>query len=359
MAYDFFPKTTKELVEGTKNFDPEVQSEIVSLFNYLKKNSKVESPINIDKNSPKMVNVSRALSEKFSLNNIKTKAKISNINIKFGNGSSGNKGVNNRGNLFEPEFADALLNWWKGKPVNNSNIMSAIEHLDKTYSMSKYTWLTVDIVGGENTPRPIQYSGKRIYLDNPKGSGYDVGKSVTDITLTLENEKKTTSKEIYLSLKLGPTTTFFNSGIKKVLSKEEIQSGVIKDSDGQALLDMFGIDHKLFCDVFNGNLKKAVSKTNTVNKARLKELLKTGIGEGYHIIHKMNSQVISKQMDSNALTAASTIGSSTVYYGGKTGNGKRIDIDVESTTYKFKLNFRDTQGGDGYPTKLSCDFTYK
>ena len=25
----------------------------------------------------------------------------------------------------------------------------------------------------------------------------------------------------------------------------------------------------------------------------------------------------------------------------------------------FKLNLRDTQGGDGYPTRLMCDFKYK
>lgn len=360
MAYDFFPKNTNELVEGTKNFDPEIQSEIVTLFNYLKKNSKIESPINLDKSNPKKVNVSRSLDGDFTINGIKSKTNLSKIGIKFGNGSSGNRGANNRGNLFEPEFAEAMIAWWAGENVSDQKILNAIEDLDKTYSLSeKYYWMTVDIVGGENTPRPIQYSGNKIYLANPKGTGTDVGKSVTDLTVIMQTKDKRKTDEIYLSLKLGTTTTFFNVGVKKVLTKNEIQNYNITNSNGKTLLKMFGIDHKLFCDVFNGKLEKGVTKNNVVDKNQLKNLLKTGIGEGYHIIHKMSGKIISKKMDSSALARASNISSSKIYYGGKTGTGKRIDIEVESETYKFKLNFRDTQGTDGYPTRLMCDFTYK
>ena len=53
------------------------------------------------------------------------------IKIKYGNGSSGNRGANNRGNLFEPQFAEALLNWWAGEDVANDVIMSSIKYLDK------------------------------------------------------------------------------------------------------------------------------------------------------------------------------------------------------------------------------------
>ena len=59
----------------------------------------------------------------------------------------------------------------------------------------------------------------------------------------------------YLSLKLGGTTTFFNIGVKKILTKSEIQTGMVKDKDGIKLLDMFGIDNKTFCQIFNGTLK--------------------------------------------------------------------------------------------------------
>ncbi len=41
---------------------------------------------------------------------------------------------------------------------------------------------------------------------------------------------------------------------------------------------------------------------------------------------------------------------------GKKGKGKRIDMEFESAYYQFKLNIRDTQGKDGYPTRMMCDF---
>ncbi len=32
-------------------------------------------------------------------------------------------------------------------------------------------------------------------------------------------------------------------------------------------------------------------------------------------------------------------------------------MEMSSPNYKFKLNIRDTQGKDGYPTRMMCDFT--
>ena len=132
-----------------------------------------------------------------------------------------------------------------------------------------------------------------------------------------------------------------------------------ENKDGKKLLALFGIEEKLFCDVFNGNLRSGVRKNPRLNNTDIGELLKTGIGEGYHIIHKMSGKILSKKMDKSAMEKASRVGTATVFYGGKGGNGKRIDIEMESPTYKFKLNLRDTQGKDGYPTRLMCDFTTK
>jgi len=74
----------------------------------------------------------------------------------------------------------------------------------------------------------------------------------------------------------------------------------------------------------------------------------------------MGKTILSKNMTQQAMKKAATIGSSiTVYYGGKTGTGKRVDVEFESASYKFKINIRDTQGTDGYPTRMMCDFTHK
>jgi len=56
---------------------------------------------------------------------------------------------------------------------------------------------------------------------------------------------------------------------------------------------------------------------------------------------------------------AAKVGSMTVHYGGMGGKGKRVDMTMESPLYYFKLNIRDTQGNDGYPTRMMCDFKAK
>lgn len=355
MAYTFFPKSISELTtELEKNrFPNENISEIVSLYTLLSK--KVEAPINIDFAKKTNINVTRQLQEDTTVAKINREAGLKNIKIKFGNGSSGNRGANNRGNLFEPQFADALIKWWDGEKVTDQKMLDAIEDLDKTYGIRKSKTLKVDVVGGENTPRPIKYS-PGIHVSNPKGRGSDVGKSVTDITLTLDG-----GKEIYLSLKLGGTTTFFNLGIKKVLMRKEIEDGEVQNKDGKALLDLFGINNQLFCQIFNGELKKGVIENAKLpNKRELQEFLESGVGYNYHIIHKLSGMIKSKEMSERAMKDAATLtGVPKIYYGGKTGTGKRIDIEFQTKTYQFKINIRDTQGGDGYPTRLMCDFKYR
>ena len=352
MAYDFFPKSDVEISQHLQTADARKTGDIITLFKYLKQTTKLETPINIDKGSLGLINVSRAIDGTLTLDQIKRNTGITSVKIKFGNGSSGNRGVNNRGNLFEPQFADALVAWWNGDAVSNREMLAAIEDLDKTYNLRSGKKLVVDVVGGENTKRPLVFT-PTIKLTNPKGTGNDVGPSVTDITLKLDG------KEIYLSLKLGTTVTFFNVGIRTVLTPEEIKNYSIKNTDGKKLLKLFGIDERTFCDVFNGTLQKGFSKQTTIDRTAMQQLLKSGIGKGYHIIHKLSNGILSKKMDDAALEKAARVSNATVYYGGKTGTGKRVDIEMESGTYRFKLNMRDTQGKDGYPTRLMCDFSYK
>lgn len=352
MAYDIFPKNEKELRNSISGYAAYTQGELILLYAYLRnKFPRTEIPINLDSTKKTAVNITRALQGDITIDKIKKEVKITTLSMKFGNGSSGNRGVNNRGNNFEPQFAYDLDQWWQGKNPTDEKVLKAINHLDETYNLKKSKKLKIDIVGGENTKRPIIYNPD-ITLENPKGQGTNVGASVTDITLTTDN------KTVYLSLKLGNTVTFFNVGVRKVLSPDMIKSYNLSD-DGTKLLDLFGIDHKLFCDVFNGKLGAAKNVNVALNQLKMKKFLESGIGHGYHIIHKLAGKIVSKKMDETAMRNAATVGNATIYYGGKGGKGKRIDIEMESMTYKFKLNIRDTQGSDGYPTRLMCDFSYK
>jgi len=351
-AYSFFPTSEEEISKTLADWPHQSVADVINLFNYLK--GKDESPINIDLKKPKDINVSRTIKGSYDISDIKSKADLKTVRIKFGNGSKGNRGANNRGNAFETQFATALNDWFaRGvDEVTDSKILDAILDLDKTYKLSESKWLKVNVVGGENTKRPLDFTGK-ISITNTKGSGKDIGNSVTDITLEKDNGEK-----IFLSLKFETTTTFFNVGIRTKLRQSEIDNGIIKDSDGKKLLELFGIDNKRFCTIFNDKVKTDGGKVTTrPNASAMKELLESGIGFGYHVIHKMRGKVLSKKMDETAMKAAAKVGTCIVHYGGKTGKGKRIDMEMSSPYYKFKLNIRDTQGKDGYPTRMMCDFT--
>lgn len=353
-AYSFFPTSEEEISARLKGFEHQNVVDITNLFKALK--GRDATPINIDMNKPNFINVSRVFQGTMNIADIRKIAGLKKIKIKFGNGSKGNRGANNRGNLFEKQFADAIELWYAegDDAVQDKDILRAIKDLDKTYNLGKSKTFDAKVVGGENTKRPLDFSGK-ISITNPKGVGFNIGQSVTDITLLTDN-----NPPIYLSLKLGGTTTFFNVGIKTKLTKREIENGEIFNTDGKKLLDLFGIDNKRFCTIFNPDVKtESGIVSGRPDVGALSHLLESGIGFGYHVIHKTSRGIISKKMDQSMMKESAKVGAVRIFYGGKGGRGKRIDIEMESKFYSFKINIRDTQGTDGYPTRMMCDFKPK
>ncbi len=115
MAYTFFPKTATEIKQTLKGDKAKID-EIIDVFAYLKnKFAKVESPINIDPGSISKINVTRNLQGDIELSDIKRATKVSKITMKFGSGSSGGRGVQNKGNAYEGQLAEAINEWWSGK----------------------------------------------------------------------------------------------------------------------------------------------------------------------------------------------------------------------------------------------------
>lgn len=360
MAYNFFPTTEQEIKDKLKVADKNKLGDILSVFKYLKSKYDIEAPINIDTSKLGTINVTRSLQGDTDIPTIKRNAKTTYISMKFGNGSSGNRGANNRGNEFERKYAQAIRDWWAGEPVTDPFVAKSIQELEKIYSLNKLKDLgiTVEEVGGANQPRPLVFTPK-IHLSNKAGVvGNDIGKVVTDLTVS------SGGKDIgYLSLKMSSTVTFFNAGVATILTPREIDSGEIKNDNGLALIKMFGIDPTEFCKVFNGEMDRgySVDVWNTmgqVEKQNLKHLLKSGIGYGYAVVHKLAGQIKTYYVDERYLEQASSPTSCTVYYKGKTGTGKRIDIEVKTGKYLLKLNIRDKQGKAGYPSHIMCDFSY-
>lgn len=358
MAYTFFPKTATEIKQTLKGDKAKIE-EIINVFAYLKdKFKKVESPINIDPALISKINVTRDLQGDIDLAKIKREAKVSKITMKFGSGSSGGRGVQNKGNAYEGQLAEAIKEWWGGNKITDPKLSQAVDDIVKLHNLNKCKKLEVKMVGELNNKRPFIFSPQVLISSKIPVSDNNLGPVVTDITLICDK------KEIYLSLKTGGTVTFFNSGIRTVLSPQEIKTGRIKNKDGLKILDMFNINDALFCDIYNGNLKKGyvedVWKTmSSKQKNELKNFLISGVGHGYTIVHKLTGKTEVYEIDKKYMLEAATPTSCNVYYGGKSGTGKRIDMEIETGHYILKLNIRDTQGGDGYPTRMMCDYSYK
>lgn len=351
MAYNFIPTKPKEVTETIKS--KEAQEIAAVLIDLQKMFPTVPDPIALDPKLPKQVKITRKIQTKLDLKPLQTKYK--NIKLSFGEGSRGGRGTQNKGNLFEAELAQDIEAWWRGEGVSSDENAGLINDLVEVYKIDTWPELFVDAEGAENKPRPLMINGKDILISPGL---VDIGATVTDITLR-KGKDKNADAGAYLSLKFSGTVTFFNAGTKKYLTDAELQSGIIKNTGGKALLDMFGIDNAVFCSVFNGKMKKGYSEETTkkVNKKALENLIKSGIGYGFHMVHKMGSNIISKKIDKAYRDAASTVKSVKVFYGGKGGNGARVDIEVITPKYILKFNFRNKQGGK-YISHLMCDYSY-
>ena len=126
---------------------------------------------------------------------------------------------------------------------------------------------------------------------------------------------------------------------------------------------MFGIDEQKFIDIFEGydkatssrsSKKEIVDVTRKVNMRSLLQLLVTGIGYGYYMVHKKGKKVEYYPMSKRRMMDSAKVRSVKILYP-KIGTAKRIDIEVITKLYIFKVNIRNKQGGL-YPSHIMCDY---
>ena len=352
MAYDFIPTTPTEVYDKIK--DPVIAKEIAETLVKLQgMYSAIKDPLTIDIAKPLTFNITRKLTGTLDIKTIQ--AGLKRTKVKFGEGSRGGRGTQNKGNLFEYELATDFDNWWKGEPISSAANETLIKEIVEKYKVKEWKTFYVDAEGAENKPRPLQINGNNILVSPGL---QPIGDVVTDITL--RKSKDSDVDAVYLSLKFSGTVTFFNSGTKKYLTDAELNAGLIKNVGGLALLKMFGLDNATFCSVFNNKGKgfKSFDTTREVDTRVLSNLIKSGIGYGFHMVHKIGQQIISKEVDKQYRDEASRIQKVMVYYGGKTGTGKRVDIEVTTPKYILKFNFRNKQGGN-FISHLMCDYSYR
>ena len=286
----------------------------------------------------------------------------SQFKIVFGDGSRGNRGKGNRGNIFETQLEKGLNDWIEEGEYENNPYKDFISDLIEAYDLENCQMVVV-AEGGENKKRPITFEGGNWKIGEATATNYNIGPIVTDLTLKIKRKRKQ-EENIYLSLKTSGTTTMSNLGVKKIFPKSEIQSGFITNQIGVKILSTFGIDNARFCRVFNeASVGKVMSGGDDTsppfNRKLLQGMIRGSIGHGYHYTHKQGTKIKNFEMTKAVCDSATRVSSATVHYGGKTGTGQRIDITVATPVMELKFNIRDTSGtADPWPDKLQSAYKF-
>lgn len=366
MAYNVIPKDYKELSAAVSHMNPQSAIEATRLWNYLvtEYGKLLPDPLAFASDRKNDVKYARALKGQFTEAQLKTKLKISNLKFTAGDGSRGNRGASNTGNLFEKQLENGLNDWIETNEYTNNPYKAFIEDLVKTYDLNDCQFVLVS-EGELNKKRPLVFSGTSWKVGDATATNYDIGSIVTDLTLKTKCNGKA-DREIYLSLKKGGTTTMSNLGMKKIFPQNELSVGKITNQVGLKVLETFGIDNQRLCKIFQESLSgKVVSGGNvtnpTYNRGLLQSMIRGSIGYGYHYTHlqtggKIKSFPMTKQKCDDATNITSVI----VHYGGKTGTGQRVDITVKTPVMELKFNIRDTSGSSlPWPDKLQSAYKFK
>ena len=275
----------------------------------------------------------------------------------------------NMGNVYENDLTQALIDHCSGKKPKKyqDHVSKIVEAMVKKYGEAPTQALGE---GGKNQERPLKKKGNNIIISAGVSTATnEIGSTLTDITLTVAG------KPVYLSVKFGSTLSFFNCGIKgtgkdklNLFPEASLIAGEVPD-DGQEYLEMFGIDQQKFIDVF-ANYGKVTGTTvdnhiehttlSPSGKKALQEMIKSGVGYGYWMVHYTGSKLECYEIDKAYMNRAASLVGNTVEinYGGSTGKGKRIDMIFETKSYDFKFNIRNKQGGI-YPTHTNGDYYKK
>ena len=276
-------------------------------------------------------------------------------------GQTGGKKIN-LGIKFENDFYESLrceLACECKPTAYKKEAQNLIEQIGKEV---KIGYSDVEAVGGKNQPRPLAGGSGGLYVTAGGSKSKNIGSTVTDIT-TYWGPKK---EEVYLSLKFGNTLTFINSGVGKIFTADDYKKYFEGYSNpiGKEIFRMFGIDPITYAKTFNEYPHKTkmptVDVSSKCDKAAIQDLLQYAIGYGYWMVHGGTSGGVKMyEMDQAYMKRASTItGGVKLMYGGSQGKGKRLDIHLESSVYKFMFNLRNKQSGL-YPSHIMCDYKKK
>ena len=372
MAYKLIPSTFSEAGSSVKHMDTATAAEGLRLWNYLVNTYGMENPLAFDPTNKKQVKIARALQTEFTKAEIKKKLKISALKVDFGDGSRGNRGSGNQGNLFEQQLEAGINDWIETSELTNNKYRDFIYGLVKHYHLEDCIAVKVIAEGGENKKRPMTLENGHWKIGTASlSTGYEIGSTITDLTLVSKCKGKPLHK-YYLSLKTSGTTTLSNLGLKtNVFPVDQVKAGKITTSNGLALMKTFGLDEATFCATFNqyqsGNKNfKVVDGSPNYNKPLLQELIKGSLGYGYHYVHLNKGKIKHMEITERFLNQAANVTNVRISYGGETGGAKRVNIHMTTPLLDMTFNIRNTSDRGTaadpdrvYPDKLQSGYKMK
>tara|TARA_B100000900_G_scaffold159671_1_gene135598 strand:+ start:622 stop:1770 length:1149 start_codon:yes stop_codon:yes gene_type:complete len=372
MAYKLIPSTFSEAGSSVKHMDTATAAEGLRLWNYLVSTYGMENPLAFDPTNKKQVKIARALQTEFTKAEIKKKLKITALKVDFGDGSRGNRGSGNQGNLFEQQLEAGINDWIETSELTNNKYRDFIYGLVKHYHLEDCIAVRVIAEGGENKKRPMTLESGHWKIGTASlSTGYEIGSTITDLTLISKCKGKPLHK-YYLSLKTSGTTTLSNLGLKtNVFPVDQVKAGKITTSNGLALMKTFGLDEATFCATFNqyqsGNKNfKVVDGSPNYNKPLLQELIKGSLGYGYHYVHLNKGKIKHMEITERFLNQAANVTNVRISYGGETGGAKRVNIHMTTPLLDMTFNIRNTSDRGTtsdpdrvYPDKLQSGYKMK
>ena len=389
MAYDKIPKTNPEALKlfGTlyESHESEKMDNVYSLWKGLTDDPDiaVQGPLAFQSTSKNQVKVARAVKVKYATIGDLKKAygiKGTGLKISFGDGSRGGRGKQNAGSLFEEALERYLRLWKEEGEVPPGPYHQFAKDIIKHYDLEECEIVEVMPMGALNQKRPMKYLGNKWQIGEATDTNYNIGAKVTDITLKYSCEKSARGVGlIYLSLKTSGTTTMSNLGVTKFFSRDQIESGAITHETGLAILKTFGINNEKFCQIFKtgaadqgaGVVQGGGAEMNVkYDRPLLRSMILGSVGYGYHYCHQQGGgNIYNFEMTKGLCDSFANPTSVDVYYGGQTGTGVRINIEVNCPGVVFKFNIRDTSGGragraagedqgGGWPDKLQSGYKF-
>ena len=273
-----------------------------------------------------------------------------------GIGSGGNKG-----NMFESMLEFSINNKNSDKAYLKNTVIAIEKLIGKSID-------DADQKGGLNQKRPLVVVDDKLLVsrDNTKEAApvQDIGDVVTDVDANNDS--------IHLSCKYGPTTDIAGTGIKQTITPSMIDNGKYEGL-GKIILDFFSLKPELFSSTFSDYFKEthpdielpdeAIDLLNKRDfKKNICDLICSAFGYGYIFVHGYETGKVelidfrNKTKAKNMFTGNNML-SAKLYYGGTTGEGKRVTIYCDFKDIKIGIIFRDKQGGNGMPTHLTIPYS--